>query len=75
MAREAAKNRRKAKKKELASLRTEKDREKTEQRAKDLEEGKVKYKTKRQDSLFSTLLSSHIARKILLFFLQLCRHL
>ena len=48
MAREAAKNRRKAKKKELASLRTEKDREKAEQRAKDLEEGKVKYKIKRR---------------------------
>ena len=48
MAREAAKNRRKAIKRELASLRTEKDREKAEQRAKDLEEGKVKYKIKRR---------------------------
>ena len=47
-ARQMAKSRREARKRELASLRIEKNKEKAEQHVKDLEEGKVKYKTKRQ---------------------------
>lgn len=47
-ARQTAKSRRKARKRELASLRVEKNKEKAEQHAKDLEEGKVKYETKRR---------------------------
>ena len=47
-ARQTAKSRREARKRELASLRVEKNKEKAEQHVKDLEEGKVKYKTKRQ---------------------------
>ena len=47
-ARQMAKSRAESRKRELASLKVEKDKKKAEQRAKDLEEGKVKYKTKRQ---------------------------
>lgn len=47
-ARQMARSRKEARKRELASLRVEKNKEKAEQHVKDLEEGKVKYKTKRQ---------------------------
>ena len=47
-ARQMAKSRREARKRELASLKVERNKEKAEQRAKDLEEGKVKYETKRR---------------------------
>lgn len=47
-ARQIARSRAEARKRELASLKVEKNKEKAEQHAKDLEEGKVKYKTKRQ---------------------------
>ena len=47
-ARQMARSRAEARKRELASLRVEKNKEKAEQRAKDLEEGKVKYDAKRR---------------------------
>lgn len=47
-ARQMVKSRAETKKRELASLKVERNKEKAEQHAKDLEEGKVKYKTKRR---------------------------